>query len=230
MFCSTCGTENVEANEFCGSCGKSLNPSAGDKAFNTEQIKSQVKGAANDVFVTLRNFGIDPVGGLPEAYNGLGERRALGVGLAFGVAFAICFAIAIAQIPYFFLFSDLTGFGGFSKLLTIGTVPFIALAAASFLVGKIGHATTSMQMSAFIAGVALLPLGLTMLFGSIAGTGNIEVIAAVVLVAVCLHVLILFAGLTKIGVATDKVASYSVPAMLIASAWLSKVLFVALFL
>ncbi|MBN4048233.1 hypothetical protein JYU09_01490, partial [bacterium AH-315-O15] len=185
------------------------------------------KGAANDVFATLSNLGIDPVGGLPKAYNGLGESRALGVGLAFGVAFAICLAIAILQVP--FPFVDLTGFGGFIKLLNIGIVPFIGLAAASFLVGKIGHATTSIQLSTFIAGVALLPLGLAMLIASLVGLGNLEVSIIVVVVAFCLHVLILFAGLTRIGVVTDKVASYSVPAMLIASAWLSKVLFVALF-
>ena len=82
---------------------------------------------------------------------------------------------------------------------------------------------------AFISGVALLPFGLANLVSSLIGYGNLEISVTLFIIAVCVLILILFAGLTRISMATEKVASIAVPLMLIASVWISKVLYVALF-
>ena len=55
-----------------------------------------------------------------------------------------------------------------------------------------------------------------------------EVIAVFTLVAVCLTILMLFAGLTRICKLSERSATIAVPLMLIASAWFSKIIYTAI--
>jgi len=229
MFCSKCGASNTDDAIVCVSCGHSFKADMTSGGFQADKAKEQVKVAVNDAWETFQTLWLDPVGRLMNAYQALGDARALGVGVAFGVVFALCFAISITRIPYFGFLSDAFGFGGFIKLLFIGIVPFISLTIACYIGGKIGKGTASITSDAFIAGIALLPLGLATLLCSLIGWGNLEIIVTFFIIAACLNILILFAGLTRISLATEKVGAFSVPLMLIASFWISKIFYVALF-
>ena len=229
MSCAKCGASNTDDATVCVSCGHSLKVDQSSGGFQAGKTKEQVKVAVNDAWETFQTLWLDPVGKLMNAYQALGDARALGVGVAFGAVFALCFAISITRIPFFGLISDAFGFGGFIKLLFIGMVPFVSLTTACYIGGKIGNGSTSITSDAFIAGIALLPLGLATLLSSLIGWGNLEIIVTLFIIAACLNILILFAGLTRISLATEKVGAFSVPLMLIASFWISKIFYKVLF-
>jgi len=225
MFCSKCSATNNDDSKICTSCSFQFE----SKGFQADKTKEQVKVAMDDAWATFKALGLDPVGGLLNAYVGLGKVRSLGVGLAFGIAFALCFVISVYQTPYFRFLPNMSGLGGFIKLFIVGIVPFIALTTACIVGEKVGHGKGGVPSNGFISGVALLPLGVVFLFASIVGVANIEVIGTIAIVGICMTILTLFAGLTRIGEVTEKIASISVPLMLIASAWISKVILVSIF-
>lgn len=229
MFCSKCGVSNADEVTTCTSCGQQLKAEASEPIFQSDKAKEQVKVAVSDAWDTFQSLSLDPVGRLLNAYESLGTVRSLGVGVAFGIVFAICFAISITQIPYFGLITNNYGLTGFIKLIIIGIVPFLSLTIACHIGGKLGHGKASLPSDAFISGIALLPFGLAMLVSSLLGIGNMEISVTLFIIASCLIILILFAGLTRISLATEKVASFAVPLMLIASVWISKVFYIALF-
>jgi len=223
MFCPKCGVSNSAGAMSCSSCSNPLAQS--NAGFQADKAKEQVKVALGDAKATVMSLGLDPVGGLLGAYQGLGKTRALGVGVAFGLVFALCVVFAIHQIPFFRLYANLTGtngFGGFIKLLVAGFVPFVALTVAGLIGEKAGGGKGDVASDAFIAGVALLPLGIVFLAATLLGIDNISIVGTIAIVGFCLTVLILFAGLTRIGEVSEKAASYAVPLMLVASVWLSK--------
>jgi hypothetical protein len=63
---------------------------------------------------------------------------------------------------------------------------------------------------------------------AVLGFGNIEVIALFTFFAICVTIVMLFAGLTRICKTSERSATLAVPLMLIASTWLSKVIYAAL--
>jgi hypothetical protein len=126
MYCTKCGASNADDSKFCTSCNFQFEV----KTFQTEIAKEQVKVAMNDAWATFKQLGLDPVGGLLNAFEGLGKARSFGVGAAFGVIFAFCFMFSVYQIPNFRYIPNLGGLGGFLKLFIVGFVPFVSLTLA----------------------------------------------------------------------------------------------------
>lgn len=226
MFCPKCGVKNDDTATGCSACGEVLK-----RAFDAGKAKEQVKDTATDAWRALQSLGLDPVGGLLKTYQALGSARALGVGIAFGLVFAVCFALAFYRIPQIHLFlvlSGLDGVSGFFKLLIVGLTPFMSLTIACLIGGKAASGKGDLASKAFISGVSLLPLLLASLISAAIGVGNIEVTAILFTVCICMTVMILFNGLTRIDELSDKAASYIVPLMLVLSAWIAKIFLTAL--
>jgi hypothetical protein len=68
------------------------------------------------------------------------------------------------------------------------------------------------------------------LISTVIGVGNIEVSLILFTVSICITVMILFNGLTRIEELSDKSASYIVPLMLLGSAWIAKIILTSIFL
>jgi hypothetical protein len=120
------------------------------------------------------------------------------------------------------------GFSGFIKILVVAVVPFISLLGAVFAGRKAFRGEGGFAADSFVAGASLLPFGFVALLSAILGLGNFEVIALFTLFAICLTILMLFAGLTRICKLSERSATVAVPLMLIVSAWLSKIIYTAL--
>jgi hypothetical protein len=183
--------------------------------------------AAGDTWRAFRIMALDPVGKLSSAFESLGQNRALGVGLIFGAVFALCVLFDIYQIVPEFVRPH--GISGFLKLFLGTLVPFISLAGASAVSritfrghGQLGH-------DCFIAGTALIPLGLVSLLTGILGVANIEVIVVLSLFALCLTILLLFTGMSRICAVSERAATIAVPLMLIATLWFSKIIYTTIF-
>lgn len=224
MYCSKCGTKNSDAAVTCSSCNASL-----AKTFQADAAREQVKIAATDAWDTFKKLGIDPVGGLQVAFEGLGPARAAGVGVAFGLVFALCLTISVSRIPFMEFVSHARGGGFYLKMLLIAFIPYVSLALGSFVGEKVGKGRASLPVNAFVAGVAALPLGLIFIITSLIGVGNFEISTTLIVVGLCMNILVLFAGLTRLGGLTDKSASYAVPLILVISAWIAKIFYSAIF-
>ncbi len=221
MFCQKCGKE-IPANAVaCPSCGVSAAPPN-----PTALAADKVKAASKDALQAFKMFATNPVAGLSVAFESLGPARAPGVGITFGALFALCVVFAIYRLLGEWCRPQ--GFGGFLKILVVAVVPFISLLGAGVAGRKAFRGEGSFGHDSFIAGASLLPFGFIALLAGILGVGNFEVIAVFTLFAVCLTILMLFAGLTRICKLSEQVATLAVPLMLLVSAWLTKIIYAAM--
>lgn len=228
MFCPKCGVQNSDDATECTAC---KNPFT--KVVSESSAEEKLKMAAGDTVQTLKKLGMDPVGGLLTAYESLGTSRALGVGAIFGLVFAFCIAIgsyiAMPNVGFVFMLfrTDDPVNSAYFKVLLAAYVPFIGLTLAIYVGQKIAKVDASLSSSGFVAGSAMLPLGFLALLFSLIGAANAEVSLIVAIITACLTVLIIYTGLTRISKLSDQAASYTLPLVIIFSAWITKVIFVA---
>lgn len=231
MFCSQCGTEMQEDSLACPRCGRSTRVPA-IAGGTAAQLRDQLAVSSRDAAGALRALSLDPVSGLPTAYQSLGP-RAFGAGAALAVFFSLAGAIGAslaarrAFVPFLGIGGQL-GIGGFFKLLLSFLVLPTGLALACFAIRKVLGSAPGLSVDILTAGAALAPLGVTLLLGGILGMANLEVILLLLLFAFVYLVLILHSGLTKAGALRERASAPAVPVVLILALWLSKVVFVAL--
>lgn len=230
MFCAKCGTKNDEAAINCTACSEPLKVDTASGGFQADKAKEQVKETMDAALTTAKALGLDPVGGLLKAYQALGATRSLGVGLAFGLVFSLLVVLTVYKIGFMEMFIGKSGVTGFLKVMVIGFTLFFSLSIACLIGEKIGRGKGNFSSNCFISGVALLPIGIVSLISTLIGYENFEVTFILATISICMLVMILFAGLTRIGELSDKVASYIVPLMLIVSVWITKVFLTAMFL
>jgi uncharacterized membrane protein YgcG len=91
MFCVNCGTTLDSSLAACSGCGTT-----------TSQLKSvskdvgnKVKAASSDAWSAFKVLAVNPVGGLAQAFESLGRKRAMGVGIVFGVVFAFALVVTL---------------------------------------------------------------------------------------------------------------------------------------
>ena len=183
------------------------------------EVASKVKSTLNDAIQGLKIFLINPVGGLPVFFQGLGKERALGVGIAFGIAYVVCFVFACQKF--------LTQFSSNSSLFNFilaSAANFLSIAGASFLTRKLFRGYGSFQGDIFIAGVALVPASLLLLISSLLGITNVEIIVIVMVVAITYTILMIYTGCHKISGIPENAAAFAVSVMLLLSGWLFKIL------
>jgi hypothetical protein len=205
----------------CANCATPIQPANPGAA-----VTDKVKAASKDSLQAFLKFATNPVAGLPVAYESLGAARALSVGISFGVVFSLCVLLgAYRLIPEFV---RPPGVGGFFKLLVCACVPFVCLAGAGALARLAFRGKGGLSNDSFIAGASLLPFGCVMLLSTILGAGNLEVIGALAVFALCLTILMLFAGCTRITMMSERLATIAVPLMLMLSAWFTKIIYAAM--
>ncbi len=225
MFCQKCGAEVPEQAAACASCGASLAPPS-PAAVAAAVAADTVKAASKDALHAFKVFASNPVAGLSVAFESLSPGRALGVGIVFGVVSALFITFGV----YLLLsgWDRPSGFSGAIKIFVWAFVPFVSLVGASFVARKTFRGEGGLGHDCFIAGASLLPFGLVVFLAGILGLGNIEVIAVFTIFALCLTILMLFSGLTRICRTSERSATVAVPLMLIASAWFSKIIYTAI--
>lgn len=217
MFCPKCGANNDNGASNCHSCNAS---------FAALNATDKVANAAKDALSSFKLFLKNPVGDLHTAFESIGEQKALGVGITFGVAFALLVTfLAISKLPRF-LDPDLSTY---FKILIVSLVPFISLSGAGYLLRQITHSDATLGHDTFIGGAALLPLGAVTLITFVLGYGNIEVIGLALFFSMVITILMLFTGTTRIYKITEKQATLFVPTMIVFSAWITKIIYAAMF-
>ena len=219
MFCVQCGTAKEGAVAVCATCGHS------PAATSAPDVGKRISEAAQDAGVALLRLAPSPTGLLPSVFSSLGEQRALGAGVALGVIFSLASMIA-AWIAILRM-----GIGFQPRMLlsalVVGVVFFASLALAGGAGRKLLRGTGTLGADVFFVGVALQPIALLVIIGSILGGGNFEVIAIAGLLAWAYFMSILYVGVTRLSGVSETFAPACIAVMLLLSLWLSKVVLVA---
>lgn len=183
-------------------------------------VASQVKSTLNDAIQGLKIFLVNPVGGLPIFFQGLGEKRALGVGITFGVAYVICIILAFNKFESQGWISEISLF----SLVALSITSFLSIAGASFVTRKVFRGAGSIKADVFIAGTALIPISLFILISYFLGLVNLEIIAVFSVIAITYTILMIYTGCNQISKIPENGSALAVSVMLIISGWLFKIL------
>lgn len=205
-------------------------------------------------------FATDPVGGIPALCRSLGNGRALALGLAFCAVFDLSVVLGVylaganatpdtglpglAQAPR--MDRAVAGQLGrlrpsseatsadrmmlILKIVLVAFLPLFSLAGAVALVRLVTSGRGCLGFDVLIAGTALLPLGLLVPLAVLLGPYNVEVIVFLYLMSLCLSVLVLNSGFTRVIGLSDRGAVLAIPATLMLTAWLFKVAVTSLIL
>lgn len=236
MFCAHCGQAMIADALTCEACGKpQVVPSQTSQVADVGQlVASHAKQATSSALAAFKTFAVNPVGGLRPALDELSPRNTLGAAIVFALFFAICLVIGTRRAATSGQ-SILGAMGGGNlemslgvfKLLLCGFVPFVGFFGAGWIARKVFRGKGNLEGDAFIAGAALLPVAFLLLITGVLGLANIEVLAILSVFALCYVVLILHTGCRDISSIAEPGATLAVPVILLASAWLSKVILVA---
>ena len=240
MFCKSCGRALADTLRFCDGCGADVNGGGPGAATPlSQQLKSEVKARSLDAWQGVKLFAKSPVGGLPESFALFDDRRAIQVGIVFAIAYevsvllgALIFkakteALLGGILPVSQLMGELTAVQ-LLKVLILGLVPFASLIGACALARAIFRGKGRFAGDVYTAGAVLLPTAILVLLAALLGAANFEVIAILFLFALTYSILILYAGCSRIGLISEAGAAPAVPIILLLSAWITKIIVVAL--
>lgn len=239
MFCKSCGRKLADDMKFCDGCGEDLGEAKAPPVSPiAEQLKKEVKARSKDAWEGLKVFAVSPVGGLSESFKLFDDKRAISVGISFAIIFEVLFFIGLnfmkkkamgmlGFLAYFMDSGKLTA-GQLIKLIISATIPFVALALACLLARLIFRGRGRFSGDVYTAGAAMLPLGLFIFLAGLLGAANFEVMVILGLFMITYTILILYAGCSRIAGIPEIGAAPAVPIILIASAWLTKIIVVAL--
>lgn len=238
MLCKKCGKESPDSSKFCIECGALVElGESGNKMSEKEMFSSsefadkakiaskeftdKAKAASSDALNSFKDFVLNPVSKFSLVYDTLGKKRAMQVGIVFAVFFDICVIFGAKKILGLFL-EDYSGLS--VNLLILGAVPVVSIAIASALIRKLFRAQSTFESDIYIAGATLLPLGFFILLTGILGIGNVEIIIAINLFAVCYTILMLFSGCTQIHKISETSTLIAIPLILLLSVYVSKII------
>lgn len=205
-------------------------PPASDSSETTRRdndAAERAKSAARDAMGVFKTTMVNPVAGIGAAHSGLGEPRALGVGVVFALAAALGMALAGSVLTLRLLAGYPGGvnfeFADFFRSLISSLIGIAACAAAVYVLAPMFGGKTRPGSSVFIAGSAFLPWGLALFAASIIGAilsnrlGMI-LIGLLLIFAACYLILILNAGYRQIAGLDERRAAIATPSTLAATA------------
>lgn len=224
MFCSHCGASTEGGAVVCAQCGVNLQAKV-RPALNTDRAVAVSKDAMSAVKLLLR----DPVGSIGAAHDALTTKQTLDVGIAFCVVFIISSLLAVRTIARFFGGSFFSmGAKEVLQAALVGVVPAACIIGILSGLQMLTAKRQDLPRSVFVGGSALLPLAALSFVAGILSTSNGEVIALVAVFSICYTILLLYAGCRDVLNVASPLAAVSVPVILLATGWLTKVILAAI--
>jgi len=187
-----------------------------------------VSAGITDARAALSHLMVNPAAGLPAAWQSLGPKRAAAAGVTL-LASAAALFLVLVYLSHGFILIRPGDFSGFLKLLfaTVASLGVWTLA----LVGaqKVLGGAPGFEGNVLVTGSLSLLWVLGLLAYALLGWRNFEVLGVVVVAIVCVNVLQLFIGLTRVSGVRDREATFAVPLVIIVGAWGTKIIFTAIF-
>ncbi len=176
--------------------------------YKSRQIINGMRELVHDIRAVLSTVVVNPAGGMLPTYATLTLPRAVRLSILMAIAFNICFAVG-ADLTWRNLYGDLVPI---DKLVFTGGAVFLGFAVSSFFMRSIWRGSGSFVGDLFIAGAALLPLGVLVLLGGVIGFGNSAIALAVLTVFTTSYaILIAYSGCNQISNMSEEASTLSVP-------------------
>lgn len=239
MFCSDCGKQLPENSTSCTGCGKPIakmgsGTDPGQRTNFGSMVGEEVKARTHDAWRGIKLFARSPVGGLQESFELYDTTKAVSVAIVFAIFNELLFFIALflsskkinSYIP--FNTGDFT-INQFLKIIIIGIIPVSSLTMSATIARLIFRGKGTFVGDLYFSSAALLPFGVLILFSSILGPANIEIIAVLMIFSLTYLVLMLYAGCSRIAGIPEIGAAPAVPIMLILTAWITKIVMSSIF-
>lgn len=201
------------------------NPQGPDYRRAAQDAVAQGRAAVEDAVKIFMSLIYNPVGALPGAFAGLKPPQAMGVGVVFMTVYALCLMIGMRFLAGAIMGMFMPGAGasvgaGFTigvyfKLFLTGLLFAAGLAVGCYAMRTAFKAAGSIVTDVFLAGAAVLPLGIGFLAGGILGKIHAGLGLGVLMIGFSLTVLVLFTGFSRIAGIKEGSASYAVGVALI---------------
>jgi len=237
--CDTCGAtvqipapaESPPAASSTSSAANSAASSSSGPDFKTVATHAsriageKTKIAMSSTVVALGILVKNPTQGISEAYEKLGPQKSLYAGVFCGVIFAVSMMFFSRQFWWFASAGDISlNFVDYCKIFLSAGVLFLCLAGTLFLCRLVGRGKGRWTSDIFVAGIALFPTAVALLFAGIFGANGIDIDVVLGLIAECLMVLILFHAFRDLSGLSPNFSAYAVPVALLVSGYVAKVL------
>lgn len=192
------------------------------EADSSPQVAAKVKEVGLDATQAFTTVAVNPVGGLPVAFEKLGQARALAAGVVFAVVSLLLTFIGVYAGTESYSRPDIVDS---IKFLMFGTFPFLIVLGASAATRKLLGGHGSIHGDAFIAGATVLPLGFLILVIGVLGLAGIDAVAILTLIALSFTILILYTGITRISQLAESRAAFAIPIIIVIAFVVTKVIF-----
>lgn len=229
MTCPQCGSDLSDIAAFCGACGGTIiRVEAQAGATEATGRSAEIERLARVTWNVLKAIAVNPVERVPKTFFEFQKLEALKTGLVLAGLFDLC-----TMIGLFFALPRWVGSPGFAdilKFLLFGIVPPAAVTGAIALARKTFHGRNgTIESDVFVAGASLVPISVALLLSGLLGSASIDIMAILAVFAFVYTVLILYTGCTRISEIEIPRAIPAVPIIILIAAWLSKIIFAAMF-
>lgn len=229
MFCEFCGNAVPAGASLCASCAAQPTTSQSQGA-----VAARMSAAGKDALAAVRAAMLDPVTGTGATYEVFGGPRALDAGIALALIADIAAVLALRigarkSLGWFApLVTGDSSVVALLKALIFAAVPIVALMLVLAIVRKIFNPKFELERAVFAGAVAVVPAALTLLVSAFLGAANFEIIAILTVFMMCYTTLLLFGACRDVLGLTSGKAAAAVAPIFIATAWVSKIVLVAL--
>ena len=239
--------QNAQSNAPAVAMAAAYQHPASGVPFNSA---ARTRTASGSMSAAFRILLCNPANGVSQAYDTLGPAKAFQVGVIAAVVFDIAVFISAFLVldkmiglanlmagsgsPYGYPSSyhspsmPTIPFTVYLKLVVVAFTPLASIALALLCARKAGKGKGCWQGDVFVAGISLIPFAVVFLAAPILGPANIEAVGIMMLVALCLLVLTLFHGFKDLAGLSPGFATLAVPATLLLSSYLAKIMIAAL--
>jgi len=182
---------------------------------NVQIMKKLSQEATRNAFTAFMLFAINPMAGLPLAYQKLGKKGALSAGIVFFIIYeaAVLIAAKVAGIQL--------AAGDWFNAAVVLAVPFAAVALVSMGLRLVLSSRETFHAEIFFSGAAFLSIVIFALIAYMASGINPYLIVPVAMFGACYLILLFYSAHTRIYRLSESVGTFSVPLMLILAAWLT---------
>ncbi len=188
-----------------------------------QQALNVTKQSSKNAFHAFMTFIVNPLGGLPGAYQSLGKAGALSVGIVFFVVFELCLFTSMRAGQW-----SGAGLVIWVKFLFCGAVPVASMMLGLAATRLIKKSDETWHADFFIATSYYLVWGLGLFLVGLLGVANFEIVLLIMIFSGYYSLYILLSGLTRVYKISESIAAFTLPAIQILSLWLTKVVILAL--
>ena len=181
---------------------------------NSRHTIADRSGLIYNFLMTLSLSLFNPGGGLLPAYSRLKNRQLKQVGIVYGLVSSLCF------VGNYFMM-------GFSlelslwQIFLIGLIPFAGYAVLGTILRLFWHHRGNLATDIFIAGTAIAPIALSIIFIGFVPLSVLSLIIPLMLIGLSYSILTLQAGYIQLLNITEAKAAFAVTFMLVVNSYVS---------